>query len=92
MSSFLQQQQQHHQIYSMSYETNKDTNDTNEEDNAKDEDDDDNDEIDKGGRKGHSFLTATSKFMAQRGCERRNFLNTSSKLTNVGKFTTHKGK
>ncbi|CAB5363119.1 unnamed protein product [Rhizophagus irregularis] len=176
MSSFLQQQQQHHQIYSMSNETNKDTNDTNEGDNAKDdtndtnegdntkdEDDDDNDEIDKeisykndhesdeiddnllnliirtnaklkefgyknliincssdfirigknsggaievnlnnqwntemdhypaqGGRKGHSFLTATSKFMAQGGRERRNFSNTGSKLTNIGKFTTHK--
>ena len=37
----------------------------------------------------HSFLTATSKFMAQGGCGRR---NTGSKLMNVGKFTTHKGK
>lgn len=45
-----------------------------------------------GGRKGHSFSTATSKFMAQRGRERCNFSNTGSKLTNVGKFTTHKGK
>ena len=45
-----------------------------------------------GERTGHSFLTATSKFMAQGGCERRNFSNTGSKLTNVGKFTTHKGK
>ena len=36
-----------------------------------------------GGRTGH---------MAQGGRERRNFSNTSSKLTNVGKFTTHKGK
>ncbi|GBC11831.2 hypothetical protein GLOIN_2v1790432 [Rhizophagus irregularis DAOM 181602=DAOM 197198] len=43
-----------------------------------------------GGRKGYSFLTATSKFMAQGGRERRNFSNTGSKLTNVGKFTTHK--
>ncbi|UZO08748.1 uncharacterized protein OCT59_029000 [Rhizophagus irregularis] len=43
-----------------------------------------------GGRKGHSFSTATSKFMAQGGCERRNFSNTSSKLTNIGKFTIHK--
>ncbi|CAB4402444.1 unnamed protein product [Rhizophagus irregularis] len=43
-----------------------------------------------GGRKGHSFSTATSKFMAQGGRERRNFSNTGSKLTNVGKFTTHK--
>lgn len=45
-----------------------------------------------GGRTGHSFSTATSKFMAQGGRERRNFSNTGSKLTNVGKFTTHKGK
>ncbi|PKK63626.1 hypothetical protein RhiirC2_716848 [Rhizophagus irregularis] len=88
----------------MSNETNEDTNDTNErdnakdntndtneEDNAKDEDDDDNDEIDKRGRKGHSFSTATSKFMAQGGRKRRNFSNTGSKRTNVGKFTTHKG-
>ena len=36
-----------------------------------------------GGRTGH---------MAQGGRERRNFSNTGSKLTNVGKFTTHKGK
>ncbi|CAB4440049.1 unnamed protein product [Rhizophagus irregularis] len=43
-----------------------------------------------GGRKGHSFSTATSKFMAQGGRERCNFSNTGSKLTNVGKFTTHK--
>ncbi|CAB4404502.1 unnamed protein product [Rhizophagus irregularis] len=43
-----------------------------------------------GGRKGHSFSTATSKFMAQGGRERRNFSNTGSKLTNVRKFTTHK--
>ena len=41
-------QQQHHQIFSMSYETNEDTNDNNEGDNAKGEDDNDNDEIDKG--------------------------------------------
>lgn len=37
----------------------------------------------------HSFSTSTGKSMAQGGCGRR---NTGSKLMNVGKFTTHKGK